>query len=224
MDCAAFLLLLTQIVGVNLVLSADNAVVIALAARSLPPTQQKHAIVGGAAAAVALRITLTIAALELLKLPYLKLAGGALLLWIAVKLLLPDRDDGPAAAAKTTVASAITAILLADLVMSLDNVLAVAAAAKGSVAALALGLALSIPLVVLGAALLVKVMQRWPAIVTLGAALIGWVAGELIVAEPAIAARLEGAASGLRWLAPAAAALAVVLLGKALAARRNPAN
>lgn len=223
MEAAAFASLVMQIVGVNLVLSADNAVVIALAARSLPSRQQKHAIVGGAAAAVALRITLTIAALELLKLPYLKLAGAALLLWIAVKLLLPERDDGRTVAAKTTVASAITAILLADLVMSIDNVLAVAAAAKGSIAALVIGLALSIPLVVLGSALLVKVMQRWPVIITLGAALIGWVAGALIVAEPAVGARLEGAAPGLRWVVPAAGALGVVILGKVLAARRGPA-
>ena len=224
MDSAAFALLVTQIVGVNLVLSADNAVVIALAARSLPRRERAQAIVFGSTAAVALRIVLTIAALELLKLPYLKLAGAALLLWIAVKLLLPDRNDAAAVVSKTTVASAITAILLADLVMSIDNVLAVAAAAKGSVAALVVGLALSIPLVVLGSALLVKFMQRWPAIIALGAALIGWVAGELIVAEPALAALLDAAGSVLRWVVPAACALAVVALGSALAARRRAGN
>ena len=219
MDAAAFALLVTQIIGVNLVLSADNAVVIALAARSLPPGQRKQVIVGGSAAAVTLRIVLTIAALELLKLPYLKLAGAALLLWIAVRLLLPGGDDTRGAPAGATVASAVVAILVADLMMSIDNVLAVAAAAKGNVAALVAGLALSIPLVVLGSTLLVTFMKRWPVIVTLGAALIGWVAGQLVVEESVIGAWLDTAAPAVRWTVPAAGALAVIAIGKALAAR-----
>jgi len=224
MDAAAFALLVTQIIGVNLVLSADNAVVIALAARSLPAGQRKQVIVGGSAAAVTLRIVLTIAALELLRLPYLKLAGAALLLWIAVRLLLPGNDDAPGEPAGATVASAVAAILVAYLTMSIDNVFAVGAAAKGNVAALVAGLALSIPVVVLGSTLLVKFMKRWPVIVTLGAALIGWVAGQLVVEEPVVGAWLDTAAPALRWTLPPAGALAVVALGKALGARHEPAN
>ena len=215
---AAFALLVTQIIGVNLVLSADNAVVIALAGRSLPLRQRRQAIIGGSAAALTLRIVLTIAALELLRLPYLRLAGAALLLWIAVKLLLPG-GWARSAPSSTTVASAVTAILLADLAMSLDNVIAVAAAAQGNVPALVVALVLSIPLVVFGSTLLVSFMARWPLIITLGAALIGWVAGGLIAAEPMIGAWLDKAATPLSWIVPPVGALAVVVIGKALAAR-----
>jgi YjbE family integral membrane protein len=210
----------TQIIGVNLLLSADNAVVIALSARALPPRQRKQVIVGGSAAAVTLRIVLTIGALELLKLPYLKLAGAVLLLWIAVKLLLPGDEDARGVPAGATVASAVAAILVADLAMSIDNVLAVAAAAKGDVAALVTGLALSIPLVVLASTLLVTFMKRWPVIITVGAALIGWVAGQLVVDEPMIGAWLDAGAPAIRWTVPLAGALAVVAIGKAFAARR----
>ena len=140
---------LLTIIWVNIILSGDNAVVIALAARSLPPHQQKKAVFWGAGAAVILRIVLTIVAVELLKFPYLKLVGGALLLWIAVKLLVPEDDQGDGIESSANLWSAIKTILIADLVMSLDNVIAVAAAAKGSLLLLILGLAISIPLVVL---------------------------------------------------------------------------
>ena len=218
MDATAFALLVTQVAGVNVVLSADNAVVIALAARGLPSVGRKQAIVFGSAAAVVLRIVLTIAALELLRLPYLKIAGAAVLLWIAVKLLRSSGDDAHEVRPGATVASAIAAILLADLVMSLDNVLAVAAAAKDSIAALVAGLALSIPLVVLASTVLVRFMQRWPVIVTLGAALIGWVAGGLAVTEALARGWIDASAPALGWIVPAAAALGVVAVGKGLAA------
>ncbi len=183
-----FWLGLGAIIWVNIILSGDNAVVIALAARSLQAHQQKQAVFWGAAAAVVLRIILTIVAVELLKLPYLKLIGGALLFWIAVKLLVPEDDDGDDVASSSHLLGAIKTILIADLVMSLDNVIAVAAVAKGSIVLLVLGLLISIPLVVYGATLLMKLMDRYPVIVTVGAALIGFVAGEMLVTDPIVIA------------------------------------
>jgi YjbE family integral membrane protein len=194
MATAAFAMALLQIIGVNVVLSGDNAVVIALAARSLPQQQQKAAIVWGSGAAVVMRILLTILAVELLRLPYLKLVGSGLLLWIAVKLLVPEHEEEGGGPASTTLASAIKTILIADLVMSLDNVIAVAAAAKGSLILLILGLGISIPLVIFGSALLLKLMERWPVIITIGAALLGWVAGEMAVTDPSIAESVEATA------------------------------
>src|SRR5262252_4187825 len=181
-----FWLGLLAIIWVNIILSGDNAVVIALAARSLPQRQQKLAISWGAAAAVVLRIILTVVAVELLKLPYLKLIGGALLFWIAVKLLVPEDDDGDDVAGSSHLIGAIKTILIADLVMSLDNVIAVAAVAKGSFVLLVLGLVISIPLVVYGATMLMKLMERYPVIITVGAALIGYVAGEMLVTDPVV--------------------------------------
>ena len=181
----AFWVGLAKIIGVNIVLSGDNAVVIALAARSLPPKQQKLAILWGAGAAVILRIILTFFAVALLALPWLKIVGSLLLFWIGIKLLVPE-EPGDDVQASDSLMTAIKTILIADLVMSLDNVIAVAAAAGGSFMLLVLGLAISIPLVVFGAALLVKAMERFPVIITLGAALIGMVAGEMIVTDPVV--------------------------------------
>jgi YjbE family integral membrane protein len=181
-----FWLGLGAIIWVNIILSGDNAVVIALAARSLPAHQQKQAVIWGAAAAVVLRIVLTIVAVELLKLPYLKLLGGLLLLWIAVKLLVPEEDGGDGIKSSSNLWAAIKTILIADLVMSLDNVIAVAAVAKGSIVLLVLGLLISIPLVVFGATMLMKLMETYPVIITVGAALIGYVAGEMLVTDPVV--------------------------------------
>ena len=181
-----FWLGLGAIIWVNIILSGDNAVVIALAARSLPERQQKLAILWGAAAAVVLRIVLTVVAVELLKLPYLKLIGGLLLFWISVKLLVPEDDGDEDVKSSEHLIGAIKTILIADLVMSLDNVIAVAAVAKGSILLLVLGLVISIPLVVFGATLLMKVMERYPVIITVGAALIGYVAGEMLVTDPTV--------------------------------------
>jgi YjbE family integral membrane protein len=181
----AFWVGLAKIIGVNIVLSGDNAVVIALAARSLPPKQQKQAIIWGSAAAIIMRVILTVFAVALLTLPWLKLIGAALLLWIGVKLLIPEHG-GENISASDSLVAAIKTILIADLVMSLDNVIAVAAAAGGSLTLLILGLAISIPLVVFGATMLIKVMERWPVIITIGAALLGFVAGEMAVTDPAI--------------------------------------
>ena len=187
----AFWIGLAKIIGVNIVLSGDNAVVIALAARSLPPKQQKMAILWGAGAAVILRIILTIFAVALLALPWLKIIGGLLLFWIGIKLLVPE-DGGDDISSSDHLFTAIKTILIADLVMSLDNVIAVAAAAGGSMTLLVLGLAISIPLVVFGATLLVTLMERYPVIITVGAALIGMVAGEMLVTDPALKGWLGG--------------------------------
>jgi len=181
-----FWLGLGAIIWVNIILSGDNAVVIALAARSLPAHQQRRAVIWGAAAAVVLRIVLTIVAVELLKLSYLKLLGGVLLVWIAVKLLVPEDDGGDGIKSSSNLMAAIKTILIADLVMSLDNVIAVAAVAKGSIVLLVLGLLISIPLVVFGATMLMKLMETYPVIITVGAALIGYVAGEMLVTDPVV--------------------------------------
>ena len=187
----AFWIGLLKIIGVNIILSGDNAVVIALAARSLPARQQKQAIFWGAGAAVVLRIILTIFAAKLLALPWLKVVGSLLLFWIGIKLLIPEEGDDDIKASDQLLA-AIKTILIADLVMSLDNVIAVAAAAGGSMKLLILGLAISIPLVIFGATLLIKLMERFPVIITLGAGLIGWVAGEMLVADSALQGWLSG--------------------------------
>jgi YjbE family integral membrane protein len=210
---------LMAIIGVNIVLSGDNAVVIALAARSLPPKQQKAAIFWGSGAAILMRIVLTIVAVELLRLPYLKLVGSALLLWIAVGLLLPEDEHEEGGPETGNLMAAIRTILIADLVMSLDNVIAVAAAAKGSMTLLILGLGISIPLVIFGSTLLVKVMDRFPIIITLGAALLGWVAGDMAVSDPAVKDWVDANASWLHTAAPAAGAIVVVAVGKWLARR-----
>jgi len=231
-----FWLGLGAIIWVNIILSGDNAVVIALAARSLPQRQQKLAILWGAAAAVVLRIVLTIVAVELLKLSFLKLIGGALLFWIAVKLLVPEDDGDGDVKSSEHLIGAIKTILIADLVMSLDNVIAVAAVAKGSILLLVLGLLISIPLVVFGATMLMKVMERYPVIITVGAALIGYVAGEMLVTDPTV---LEWFRLHAHWMidfeiftvfghkfelsaAGLMGAAAVVAIGKWLAGRKAP--
>jgi len=193
----AFWIGLAKIIGVNVVLSGDNAVVIALAARSLPARQQKLAILWGAGAAVVLRIILTIFAVALLTLPWLKLIGSLLLFWIGIKLLVPE-EGGDDVSASDNLMAAIKTILIADLVMSLDNVIAVAAAAGGSMTLLILGLAISIPLVVFGATLLVTLMERYPVIITIGAALIGLVAGEMLITDPVVVGWLTDHFAGIQ--------------------------
>jgi YjbE family integral membrane protein len=210
------------IIWVNIILSGDNAVVIALAARSLPKHQQKQAIFWGAGAAVVLRIVLTIAAVKLLEFPFLKIIGGAALLWIAVKLLVPEDEDEGEVEASTQLWGAVKTILIADLVMSTDNVIAVAAAAKGSILLLTLGLIISIPLVIFGATMLMVLMERYPIIITLGAAVLGWTAGEMAVTDPAVADWVAANAHWLDWIGPALGAVLVVAVGKALAKRKEP--
>ena len=221
----AFWLALGQIIWINIILSGDNAVVIALAARSLPAHQQKQAIMFGSGAAVVLRIVLTFVAAALLELPYLQIIGGLLLLWIGVQLLSQgdDEEGGDAEDKKAdNLFVAVRTILIADLVMSLDNVIAVALAAKidGAInyTLLVLGLAISIPLVIFGSTMMIKLMERFPVIIVLGAALIGWVAGDAIVhdvaSEPFVAGNVW-----LPYVVKIGCAIFVVVLGKWLAKR-----
>jgi YjbE family integral membrane protein len=215
---AEFWIGLFEIVWINIILSGDNAVVIALAARSLPPEQQQKAVFFGSGAAVVLRIALTVVAAKLLAISFLQIAGGLLLLWVGVQLMMDEEDGEHEAASGGSLIVAVRTILIADLVMSLDNVIAVAAAAKGDMVLLILGLALSIPMVIFGSALMIKLMGRFPVIIMLGAALIGWVAGETIVGD----AVLRPLAVDYPWLHYAGAVLGAFLvigIGKKLGKR-----
>ena len=212
---AAFWAALGSIILANILLSGDNAVVIALAARSLPPQQQQKAILFGSGAAIVMRIALTILAAEMLKWPYLKIIGGLLLLYIGVSLMLEDNEEegGSNDNANAGMLAAVRTILIADLVMSLDNVLAVAAAAKGNTALLIIGLAISIPLIVFGSTLLLKIMERFPIIITVGAALLGFLAGEMLLTDPAVVARFGELSHGIVNTAGAIGAALVVVIG-----------
>jgi YjbE family integral membrane protein len=214
---------LLEIIGVNIVLSGDNAVVIALACRSLPPAQQRLAIIFGAAGAIVLRAVLTVFAVLLLAKPYLKLVGAVLLLWIAIKLLLPDDNGDGETEGNAGMFAAIKTIVIADLVMSLDNVLGVAAVAKGDVVLLVLGLLISMPLIIYGSTLIMRLMGRFPVIITLGAALLGYVAGEMAATDPVAAPWIEANASWLHMFAPLLGAVLVVLAGKYFARRKKRA-
>jgi YjbE family integral membrane protein len=209
---------LLKIIGVNIILSGDNAVVIAMAARSLPPHQQRMAVLLGSGAAVVMRIILTVVAVKLLALPYLQIVGGLLLLWIGTQLLSEDDEGEGEEKQYGSLMAAIRTILIADLVMSLDNVIAVAAAAQGSMLLLILGLAISIPLVVFGSTLMIKLMERFPIIVTLGAALIGWVAGETI-AKDVVFSDFSAANPWLHYAAAVAGVVVVLLVGNWLKKR-----
>jgi len=218
LQTADFWIGLLKIVWINIILSGDNAVVIAMAARSLPPQQQRTAVLFGSGAAVVLRIALTVVAAKLLALPYLQIIGGALLLWIGTQLLSEEEEGEGQDKEYGSMLAAVRTILLADLVMSLDNVIAVAAAAQGSMVLLILGLAISIPLVIFGSTLMIKLMERFPIIVMLGAALIGWVGGETIVSDT-ILRDVLAAKPWLHYAAAVAGAVFVVAVGRWLQKR-----
>lgn len=175
-----------SIIVIDLILSGDNAVVIALAVRSLPREKRQKAIFVGSGAAVLLRIILTFFAIQLLGIPYLKLIGGVMIIWIAVKLFLEDSSDHNDIKSAEGFFKAIRVILVADFVMSLDNVIAVAAASKGSLALIIFGLILSIPLVVGTSTFLLKLIDRYPVIIMIGAAVLGKVGGEMIISDPIV--------------------------------------
>ncbi len=221
-----FWLALLEIIWVNILLSGDNAVVIALAARSLPVSQQRTAITWGSAGAILLRIVLTLVAAKLLLLPYLKIIGAILLLYIGISLLMPEGDNDGEAKEYGNLWVAIRTILVADLVMSLDNVVAVAAAAHGDTVLLVVGLAISIPLVIFGSTLLLKVIERLPVIVWLGAALLGFIAGEMLVSDPVLVPVVDTfsqsahtSAHQLALVAGALGAIIVLLAGKIFQAK-----
>ncbi len=213
------------IVVANILLSGDNAVVIAMAARSLPPSQQKKAIFWGSAAAIVLRIVLTIAAVQMLQLPYLKVVGALALLWIGVQLLVDTEEEGEVKA-EGTLGAAIRTIMVADLVMSIDNVIAVAGAADRAPSAyrvplLIVGLAMSIPLIIAGSTLLMKVMERFPIIITLGAGLLGYLAGQMLATDPALEAWFKANVAHAELVFGALGALAVVVVGRLLHHRQT---
>ena len=192
-----FWLALSQIIWINILLSGDNAIVIALACRALPKEKQFIGIVLGAAAAIILRIIFTVGVNFLLGLPYLKLIGGLLLIWVAYKLVTQEEADEGSVTASASVWGAVRTIAIADVVMSLDNVLAIAAAAKGDNVLIILGLLISIPLIIGGATLLSKIMHRFPILVWAGAALLGWIAGDLIASDPVVMPYLQQAVTML---------------------------
>ncbi|MEO8313682.1 MAG: TerC family protein [Pseudomonadota bacterium] len=221
-----FWVALGEIIWVNFLLSGDNAVVIALAAQSLPEHQRRKAVLGGSVAAILLRIVLTIFAVGLLSYPYLKIIGAVLLFWIGVQLVLPQNENSAGIKASSTLWRAIRTILIADLVMSLDNVLAVAAAAQSGppssrLALLLIGLGLSIPLIIAGSQLLMKVMDKFPVIITLGAALLGFVAGEMLVQDAAFEKVFGQLHVTHTTIIEFASAVGVVLVGQWLARRRK---
>jgi YjbE family integral membrane protein len=225
---AAFWLALGKIVWVNILLSGDNAVVIALAARSLPPEQRNKAIMGGSAAAIILRVVLTLFAVQLLQYPYLKIIGAVLLFWIGVQLLLPEDEADDKIKSSDQLWAAVRTILIADLVMSLDNVIAVAAAAdsgppESRLMLLIIGLGMSIPLIIFGSQLLLTVMEKYPVIITLGAALLGFVAGEMLVHDSAVEGFFQGLGGATTTIVEVAGAVGVVLVGQWLAKRKTAA-
>ncbi len=223
LNTAEFWIGLVKIIWINIILSGDNAVVIAMAARSLPPAQQKKAVMFGSGAAVVLRIVLTVVAAKLLALPYLQIVGGLLLLWIGIQLFGDESDDDGETKEYGSMMAAIRTILIADLVMSLDNVIAVAAAAEGNIVLLVLGLAISIPLVIFGSTLMIKLMERFPIIITVGAALIGWVAGETI-AKDVVFGDYVARNQWVHYAAAIAGAAFVMLVGRFLASRHKSAK
>jgi YjbE family integral membrane protein len=209
-----------KIILIDLLLSGDNAVVIALACRNLPEAQRRKGILYGVGGAIGLRILLTLFAVGLLALPYLKLVGALLLMWVAIKLILPDEDehgDG-SIKAEAHLWGAIKTIIIADFVMSLDNVLGVAAAAKGNYWLLVFGLLISIPMIVWSSQLVLKLIDRYPVIIYAGGALLGYVAGEMLVSEQLLKSWVE-TYHYLHWLVPVLCATVVLSAGRLLGKR-----
>jgi len=218
MGRAAFWAAVLQIVFINILLSGDNAVVIAMACRDLPQRQRLWGLVIGAGAAVLLRLVFTGVVGQLMLQPYLKLIGGLALVYVAAKLLVPERVDKNKVAAAGQLWRAVRIVVVADIVMSLDNVIAVAAIAQGSLVLLAIGLIASIPIIIAGAALIMVMLGRFPIFIWAGAALLGWVAGDVVVTDPAVFGRVSTAlgetfARQVEFAAAGAGALLAVAVG-----------
>ncbi|BFH61452.1 TerC family protein [Paenibacillus azoreducens] len=214
--------LLVQILMINLVLSGDNAVVIALASKNLPPKQRKLAVWWGALGAVVLRCILTFMAVILLKIPFVQAAGGALLFWIAFKLLADDKDD-IRVDQSASIWKAVRSILAADFIMSLDNVLALAGVADGDLALIAIGIAISIPIVVFGSNLIVGLLHRFPVLVYLGAGILGYTAGEMLLQDSRMGFLLSSIIPELHHLVPTLLTALVIIAGgyRKLSLRRS---
>lgn len=215
-----------QIILIDILLGGDNAVIIALACRNLPKSQRLQGILWGTAGAIFLRVILIAFALVLLDIPFLKLVGGALLVWIGVKLLLPEEDEHGNVSGATSVWSAVKTILIADLVMSLDNVIAIAGAAQNTHADhqiyyVIFGLVVSVPIIIWGSTLVLKLIDRFPLVVTFGAALLGWIAGGMLVTDVFVIDKIGEVSQTVKIAAEVVGALFVVGLGKWLASRRS---
>jgi YjbE family integral membrane protein len=209
----SFIVGLIKIVLINIVLSGDNAVVIALACRNLSGKQQKKAVFWGGFGAIGLRVILTFIAVWLLQIPFLQVLGGLLLIWIAVKLV-KDEEDEEKLKGGTSMLGAIKTIIVADLIMSLDNVVAIAGAAEGNLLLIVIGLAISIPLIIWGSQFLMKLMSRFPLIIWFGAGLLGYTAGEMTLADKAVGAFIESVFPAGHILIPIFTILLVIVLGK----------
>jgi YjbE family integral membrane protein len=224
-----FWLAVGQIIMIDILLGGDNAIVIALACRNLPPELRRKGILWGTAGAIALRVVLIFFAMSLLALPYLKLVGAALLIWIGIKLLVPEEEGHGDLKASDKLLGAIKTIIVADFVMSVDNVIGIAGAAQTAgheghqMPLVIFGLLVSIPIIVWGSSIVLKLMDRFPVIIVAGGALLGWIAGTLAVGDPAIQGYLP-AVDSLRYLAGGLCAVLVVAVGKALAARAPAAG
>lgn len=221
-----FWIAVLQIIAIDIMLGGDNAVVIALACRRLPEAQRRLGIFWGVVGAIGLRVVLIFFALQLLAIPYLKVVGALLLLWIGVKLLLPEHGDDAHGNVEgaTTLAGAIKTIIVADAVMSVDNVIAVAGAAKGDIGLVVFGILVSIPIVVWGSRIVLRLMDRFPVVITFGGALLGWIAGDMLVTDVAVKPFLEAAPRGHTYMAAAAGAVLVVIIGTLLKRRAEAAR
>jgi YjbE family integral membrane protein len=210
----SFWIALIKIMWINVLLSGDNAVVIAMACLGLPPRQRLWGMVLGAGVAVFLRIIFTVVIAQLMLLPYLKIVGGLALFYIAAKLLVPEDEDEDEVQAVEHLWRAVRIVAVADIIMSLDNVIAIAAAAQGNFALILIGLAISVPLIVAGAALIMTLLERFPILVWAGAALLGWIVGETIATDPVIAGYLEPklGADGFHYIIMFAALLGAILV------------
>lgn len=217
---------LFQIVLIDILLGGDNAVVIALACRNLPKRQRMQGILWGTAGAIALRVLLISFALVLLNIPFLKIAGALLLLWIGVKLLAPAVDEHGNVSAGTSILSAIRTIIVADFAMSLDNVIAIAGAAQNThsdhqLAYVIFGLCLSVPIIIWGSTLVLKLIDRFPVVVTFGAGLLGWIAGGMLITDVWLVQQYGEPSTALKLSSEVAGAILVVILGKSLLIRRR---
>ncbi|MER0204854.1 YjbE family integral membrane protein [Nitrosomonas oligotropha] len=219
-DSPQFWLAVLQIIAIDIVLGGDNAVVIALACRRLPEQQRKLGIFWGVFGAILLRVVMIFFALSLLTMPYLKIVGAVLLVWIGIKLLQPEPEGAHEIDASTTLVGAIKTIIVADAVMSLDNVIAIAGAAKDDIGLVIFGLVVSVPIIVWGSQMVMKVMDRYPVTIAIGAGLLGWIAGDMAVTDVVTKEWVSTQAKYLQWIAPASVALLVIAAGKLLAARK----
>ena len=218
---ATFWVAVVQIIVIDILLAGDNAVVIALACRNLPPHLQKKGIFWGVAGAIGLRIVLTGFAATLLLLPWLRIAGAAALLWIGVKLIMPQDGGEHEIKASDNLWGAVRTVIVADFVMSIDNVIGVAGAAKGNMMLLIFGLVVSIPLVVVGSKLILRLIQRYPLVITFGGALLGWIAGDLVASDPGIASFMKTLPSWSHYAFAITGALLVLGIAQLLIRRKG---